>query len=267
MRKSTFIIFLVPLLSIVYFSISSGSNINNLVTVENGTREDLNKYRIPSELSDDKVIQKLEGEKKAGTLNAMGFNLLGHIYEVKNRYAEAIENYKQAIEIDPQYIEVYNSLGLVYEYSNLTNKERLSVATLEKGLELCKKNPGKFDCTVLIQNLASDYLVYKIYSDTQKNMLNVIKYSEEGLRIVDKEKNIQYYTRFYYLLGEAYSNLSGKENLIKAVNAYKEVIKYKSSPWYEKANNNLFFVEQELRLKDKRKDKQGNSGQTGQTEQ
>ncbi len=249
MTKSTFIMFLILLLVAACFSISSGSDTNKLVTVENGKRDDLKKYRIPSDLSGDEVIEKLEGEKKAGTLNAMGLNLLGHLYEAKDRYAEAIENYKKAIEMDPEYIEVYNSLGLAYDYANITNKEKLSVETLEKGLEVCKKNPGKFDCIVLIQNLASNYLVYKIYSDTQKNMLQVIKYSEEGLRIVDKEKNLQDYTRFYYLLGEAYSKLSGKENLIKAVNAYNEVMKYKSSPWYESANNSLFLVEQELRLK------------------
>ena len=139
-------------------------------------------------------------------------------------------------------------LGLAYWESDLKNRETLALKTMEKGLNLCKKYPGEFDCVIIVQNLASKYLVCENCLGEEKNMFKVIEYANEGLRLVDKNSNLQDYTRFYYLLGEAYGALAGKENLLKSRNAYKEVLKYSSSPWFESARERLWYVDQELRF-------------------
>ncbi len=38
-----------------------------------------------------------------------------------DKYEEAIESYKQAIRIDPDYADAHSNLGLAYHYSNDRN--------------------------------------------------------------------------------------------------------------------------------------------------
>jgi len=116
---------------------------------------------------------------------------------------------------------------------------------------LCKINPYEFECEIIIQNLASEYLVCKNCLGKEKNMQKVIDYANEGLRLINQNTHLKEYTRFHFLIGKAYSKLSGKENLLKAREAFKEVLKYKDQPWYEAARDDLWYVEQDLRYIDK----------------
>ncbi len=61
---------------------------------------------------------KVEGDgKKEPTLSFEAINQfnLGVSYQNRKDYVKAIEAYKRAIELDPNYIEAYNNLGILYQ--------------------------------------------------------------------------------------------------------------------------------------------------------
>lgn len=51
-------------------------------------------------------------------------------YFDSRNYAQAVELYKKVIELNPQDVDSYNDLGLVYHY---TNRSALALDTLRKG--------------------------------------------------------------------------------------------------------------------------------------
>jgi len=53
-------------------------------------------------------------------------------FEMRN-YGQAVELYKKVIELNPQDIDSYNDLGLVYHY---TNRSALAIDTLKKGTKV-----------------------------------------------------------------------------------------------------------------------------------
>jgi hypothetical protein len=119
------------------------------------------------------------------------------------------------------------------------NNGKLAAYYLEEGLIKCKGHNQEFDCVDLIQNIATTYLFYAVTDNVKQDMLKVISYSIEGLKFIDEKKNMLMYTRFKYLLGEAYLKLSGKEYLQKAIMSFREVIKHKESPWYDISQEKL----------------------------
>jgi hypothetical protein len=78
----------------------------------------------------------------------------------------------------------------------------------------------------------------------------VIQYSEEGLQNVTPTSDLVSYTRFNFLIAEAHNNISNSENikeLEKAIQYYREVMKYKKSPWYEDSADNVAIIENNLK--------------------
>lgn len=68
--------------------------------------------------------------------NPQSLALLGDEYFESERYAQAVEIYKQALELSPADVDIYNDLGLAYHYSG---QPVLAVDTLKKGI---KVNPS-----------------------------------------------------------------------------------------------------------------------------
>ncbi len=64
---------------------------------------------------------------------------LASIYHRSGRYLEAVEEYKAAIERDPEYQEAYFNLGLVYEKMNALDQ---AVETYEKVNEIFSTSPS-----------------------------------------------------------------------------------------------------------------------------
>ncbi|HDH06375.1 MAG TPA: tetratricopeptide repeat protein [Nitrospirae bacterium] len=65
--------------------------------------------------------------------NPQSLALLGEEYFESKRYAQAVEIYKQALELSPTDVDIYNDLGLAYHYSG---QPVLAVDTLKKGTEV-----------------------------------------------------------------------------------------------------------------------------------
>ncbi|ABR30672.1 tetratricopeptide repeat protein [Thermosipho melanesiensis] len=105
------------------------------------------------------------------------YNNLGNIYRKKGLIARAIECYKKAIEIKPDFAECYFNLGCAYmEIENYS----LAIFSLEKAEKLGLKN---FDLDV---QLSLCYLAVgnkrkaKEKMKDEKVKTEVLKYIEEG---------------------------------------------------------------------------------------
>lgn len=216
-------------------------NTNNLSfdTPKKTTNDDLSRYNIEPNATYEEITKKMEAAKLIDPNNAEIYILLGNVYSGKKEYLKAIENYKKLIEIKSEYVAGYNSLGTSYMD---VNNGKLAAYYLEEGLTKCKGHNQKFDCVDLIQNIATTYLFYDVTDNVKENMLKVISYSTEGLELTDEKNDMIMYTRFKYLIGEAYLKLSGKQNLQKAIMSFREVTKYKESPWYDISHKKLNYI-------------------------
>ena len=80
-----------------------------------------------------KIIDaKNEIEKQATNYpnSSILFNILGAILAVQNKKKEAIENYKKAIKINPNYAQAYNNLGGVYHKSKKLMRQLIVIKKL-----------------------------------------------------------------------------------------------------------------------------------------
>ena len=84
-------------------------------------------------------------------------NILGYAYYNSGKYEEAIESYKQAIRIDPDYATAHYNLGVAYRRWGFSQKS--AEKALEKAVVLYKKfirnNP---DDAMVHYNLGLAYL-------------------------------------------------------------------------------------------------------------
>ena len=79
-----------------------------------------------------KTKEKIEAENKALICNA-----LGYAYFAQEQYELAIRNYKEAIQLYPEYVTALNNLGNVYERKQMTVK---ALETYEESLKYDPKN-------------------------------------------------------------------------------------------------------------------------------
>ncbi|MGD1903451.1 MAG: tetratricopeptide repeat protein [Geitlerinemataceae cyanobacterium] len=103
-------------------------------------------YELGSLLIDKKLFSRavvhLQRALKAKDLEgddntALIYNALGFAYAAQEQYDLAIRQYKEAIELQPQYVTALNNLGYVYERKVLIEP---AIAAYEKALELEPKN-------------------------------------------------------------------------------------------------------------------------------
>ncbi len=152
-----------------------------------------------------KYEQAVEAYKQAIELNpdsARAYNNLGNLHYRLGEYSQAIETYQAAVEINPGYAEAYNNLGVVY---SKTGKNGPAFNAYEKAIEL---NPA--------------------YAVAYNNLGNVCgKLGESKTAIEAYEKAVELkpdYAVAYYNLGNAYYNI-GKDR--EALTACKKAVELK----------------------------------------
>jgi len=103
-------------------------------------------YELGSLLIDKKLFSRavvqLQRALKAKDLEgdentALVYNALGFAYAAQDQYDLAIRQYKEAIELQPQYVTALNNLGFVYERKTLVES---AIAAYEKALEFEPNN-------------------------------------------------------------------------------------------------------------------------------
>jgi Flp pilus assembly protein TadD len=78
------------------------------------------------------AVVTLEKYTKANPTDAEGFNLLGYSLRNVKRYPEAIQNYLEALRLDPQHRGAHEYLGQAYVQTKELDKARALLSNLEK---------------------------------------------------------------------------------------------------------------------------------------
>jgi len=229
---------------------TSAARVSNVS--ETDKNKDLRKYHIKPNTTDDEIIKKMEAAKLVDVENPEVYNLLGITYSNKNNYNKALENYLKVVQLRPDNIGDYNNVGTTYMG---LDDGRNAIKYLNKGLDLCNSKPQDYNCIDLIQNIASTYYACKVNAKKSDDRAMVIKYAEEGLKKVSPSSDPLLYTRFIFLIGEVHNNIDNSDNiqeLEKALRYYKEVMKFKESPWHETSSQNATIIENNLKILKKR---------------
>ena len=174
------------------------------------------------------------------------FNIRGAILASKNVLDEAIINYKKSIEINANYAQAYNNLGIAF---HKLNKIDTAIKNYKKALSLKK------DFAEALNNLGHAYIDFDKPKDSLQYFNKALEsnpsYAEayNGMGAANEElgnkndalKNYQKateikpdYAEAYNSLGTLYSNLSKFD---ESLSNYKKAIQLKTN--YEKAYNNL----------------------------
>ncbi|OQX83815.1 MAG: hypothetical protein B6D63_05615 [Candidatus Latescibacteria bacterium 4484_7] len=159
-----------------------------------------------------------EEERKRKLAEAKRLNNSGVIHYHNGQYEKALELFKKAIELDPEFTEGYNNLGLTY--TEIQEEEKATEA-FKKAIEL---NP---DLAATYNNLG--YVFYRLGSYEEA----IEMYNEA---IGKSKDNSSAYTN----LGNAYYKLDRTD---EAIEAWKKALEI--DPSNEKAKRNLkkFHVE------------------------
>lgn len=115
------------------------SKLQSKLTREKGTAQEY--YELGSIYLDKKLfsqaIQLLQKALKAKDLKgedniALVHNALGYAYAAQEQYDLAIRQYKEALELKPNYVTALNNLGFAYEKKQLTAQ---AVEVYEQAIE------------------------------------------------------------------------------------------------------------------------------------
>ena len=143
---------------------------------------------------------------------AQAYNNLGGVYFLSGSYPEAVEEYKKAIELKPDYAEAYYNLAMVYE----------ATGEINRAIDSYKMVIGvRPDHERAHQGLGGAYKSLKDYSKAAKEYRRALK--------INPHDPIT-----HNLLGNVYF-LSGKVD--EAIREYQEALRLKSD--YEYAATNL----------------------------
>ena len=77
------------------------------------------------------AVARLEKYVKDNPTDPDGFNLLGYSLRQLKRYPEAIQNYKEALRLDPQHRGAHDYLGQAYVQLQELDKAKALLASLE----------------------------------------------------------------------------------------------------------------------------------------
>ena len=78
------------------------------------------------------AVVTLEKYTLANPSDADGFNLLGFSLRHAKRYPEAIQNYQEALRLDPKHRGAHEYLGQAYVHTKELDKARALLSNLEK---------------------------------------------------------------------------------------------------------------------------------------
>jgi len=163
--------------------------------------------------------KEINKQIKKNQKSSILLNILGAVYASENQINKAIENYEEAIKIDPNYAQAYNNLGTAFHKQNKVDEAILSY---KKAIHL------KNDFAEAYNNLGNAFREL----DKPKEAL---KYFEKALTL---KKD---YAEAWNNMGAAYESLKDKN---KALDNYKRAIEIK--PDYAEAHNNLGMLLSEL---------------------
>ncbi len=174
------------------------------------------------------------------------FNIRGAILASKNVLDEAIINYKKSIEINANYAQAYNNLGIAF---HKLNKIDTAIKNYKKALSLKK------DFAEALNNLGNAYIDFDKPKDSLQYFNKALEFNpsyaeayngmgaaneklgnkNDALKDYQKATEIRPdYAEAYNSLGTLYNNLSKFD---KSLSNYKKAIRLKTN--YEKAYNNL----------------------------
>lgn len=138
------------------------------MNIENPTKETLIKIADLIEKKDLKLAYNEISENLKEYENSFFlYNMLGLVCAQNNKINDAIQNYKEAIRINPKYIDAYNNLALTYYNLGEVNK---AIENLQKALKI---NENFY---IAHNNLAKIYFKRKDYK-------NSLTYLEKSLNI------------------------------------------------------------------------------------
>jgi len=175
---------------------------------------------------------------QAGPLNAEGCLELGIAHAEAGRSQEAIEAFKQAIKLKPDYVEAHAGLGLAYskigdkgsaleEYKILKTLDAEMANELLKEIETTDKKLGQLD--------AEGYLDLGVAHGEAGRYQEAIEAFKQAIKLKPD------LAEAHYNLGLAYANLGRWKEVIETC---KQAIKLK--PDYAEAHNNLGVAYDEL---------------------
>jgi tetratricopeptide (TPR) repeat protein len=137
---------------------------------------------------------------------------LGVAYCELDRYQDAIDEYKQAVRIKPDYAEVYDNLGDVY---GKLGRQQEAIESYKQAIRIKPNLAGTH------YNLGNAYNSIGRYQDAVESYKQAIRIKPD-------------LTQAHYNLGVAYSSLGRSQ---EAVESYKQAIRIK--PDYAEAHYNL----------------------------
>ncbi len=136
----------------------------------------------------------------------------GNVFYLSKKFEEAVQSYKKAIELKPDYVEAYSNLGsALYYLGKLPEAESVFL----KALEL---KPDYAEC---YSNLGSVYNDFERFEEAEKNLKKAIELKPD-------------FCASYNNIGITYRNL---KRLQEAESSYKKALELK--PDYFEAYNNL----------------------------
>ena len=147
------------------------------------------------------------------------FNMLGAVFSAQNESDKAIENYKKAIKLNPNYAQAYNNLGTVLNKLYKTNE---AIDSYKKALSL------KVDFAEAYNNLGNAIRDLNRPKDA-------LWYFEKAIKIKSN------YVEAYNNLGATYEELG---NIKEALINFQKAVKIE--PNYVEAHNSLGMVLSDL---------------------
>jgi len=129
--------------------------------------------------------------------NYICYNNLGYVFVEQKEFGTAIEHYKKAISIDPNYAEAYSNLGAAYGELSRYND---AIGALNQSLKLKPDNPKAY-C-----NLGIVYSKLGRYTEATEAFNHSLKLKPEDAKA-------------YYNLGLAYSSAGNQRQAIEAYNS------------------------------------------------
>jgi tetratricopeptide (TPR) repeat protein len=176
----------------------------------------------------DKYNNAIEAYRKAIELNpdyAEAYYNLGIVYGKQGDYVEAIKKFGKAIELKPGYAEAYDKLSIAYNYQGIVCSKRDEyVNAIEAYKEAIKLKP---DYAEACDNLGIAYNNLGIIYYDQGEYAKAIEEFEKAKELKPKEAAV------YYNLGNAYAKLDEYAN---AIEKYEKAIEL--NPDYAEAYNN-----------------------------
>lgn len=162
------------------------------------------------------AVTILEGCIQKISFDPENFNFLGIAYYRSGNFPKALENYRKALDIDPNYASVYNNMGSLYLSDFLKTKEAKSLdsalANLKKAIAIDPKMAAAFNgLGAVYRKLGQDQEAIKAWEkaldlkpDFDMPLINLgITWLENGNAKKALEVFLRYKDKFFHKLPES----------------------------------------------------------------